>query len=318
MLILIYFTLLTFFQDYQHFVDTRKADQLLVEFGRDTTNYAILENDPVKIWFIRNHFPNEKIESLMVATRPFPRQPEISSVLRYEALRANDYKTKIRKLKQAWQLDPYAFDNFLSLLALSLKLKEKILAQETLLNLPEIIKDFQVQVLLLTNVILVIYLVLIGLGFLYIAVQLYRYFPLFAHRLGFLNHGLKDFVGAALLLTPLILFLNIYLLVVIYSVFLLLILNGRARNWLRLFLVLILFSLPLSYPLSIFADFLQRRARTYELYSYLKITYPEPKMKFTRPDELFIAAYSLKKRNLLEGAQALYEDLLPHASNSYA
>ena len=309
---------LTFFQDYQHFVDTKKADQLLVAFARDTSNLALLESDPVKIWFIRNHFPNRVIESLMVATRPLPRQPEIAAALRWEGLKEGNNALKLKKYAQSRILDPYAFDGYLSLLALGLELGDQTLIKRTIAELPDIIKDFQIQVLVSTNLLLLFYSSLVALCFMFVFVHLFKHFPLLAHRLGFASHALKEFIGAIIVLSPLILFFNIYILFYCYGLALLFVLKDRLRHWLRLAFLLIVISVPLSYPLTRFADFFQRRAKTYELYSYLKIAYPEPKLRFTEAEEIFILAYSLKKQNLLEGSRGLYENLAQVQTNDYA
>lgn len=309
---------LTFFQDYQHFVDTKKADQLLVAFAQDTTDLTLLENDPVKIWFIRSHFPSPQIESLLVSTRPLPRQPEIAAALRWEGLKSQDSDLKLKRYIQAGILDPYAFDGYLSLLALGLERGDRIMIKKTLAALPDLGKDFQIQVLVSTNLLLLFYSSLVALCFMFVFIQLFKYFPLLAHRFGFASHSLKELIGAIIVLSPLVLFFNIYILFYCYGLALLFVLRERSRRWLRLVFLLILISVPISYPITKLAGFLQRRAKTYELYSYLKITYAEPKLRFTEAEELFILAYSLKKQKLFEGSRALYENLAQTQTNNYA
>ncbi len=315
--LLVLFLCLTFIKDYQHFITSKKSDELLYQFGRDTTNLAILKNDPVKIWFIRNHFPNEAIESLLVVTKAFPRQPSMSAVLRWEAHQARDPQIKLKKIALAKKLDPFAIDNLLYTLLIGIELKDQRLLQNTIAEIPFLLSDFQIQVLLLTNALLLLYFTILGLGFVFVFSQLFKYFPLLVHRLGFFSHKFKDLTGILVLLSPLIIFFNVYILFIIYSTLLLFVLVYEKRNWLRLTLVLIILSLPLSYPITILSNFLQRQSKTYDLYSYLKITYPEPIIKFDKPEELFIVAYSFKNQKLIEESRALYENILQQQPRSY-
>lgn len=315
--VIILFLSLTFFKDYEHFVVSKKADLILSQFGQDTMNYRLLENDPVQIWFIRDHFPNPSIDSLLLASKSFIRQPEISAALRWEARRLTNRKVQLDRLRQAEQFDPYAFDNFLSLIVLGLELRDAKLVKGTLAGLLKIVKDFQIQVLLLTNLGFLVYLGLLAFGFVFVFSHLFKYFTLLGHRLGLMSHGLRDYVGALIILTPLAIFFNPYLLFILYSIMLLFVLTAKERRWLRLYLAIILLSVPLSVPVTTLSNFLDRRSKTYELYSYFKITYPEAVIKYSRPDELFIVAYSLKKQNLLETARAVYQNLLLSKPNDY-
>ncbi|KPJ73762.1 hypothetical protein AMJ52_03285 [candidate division TA06 bacterium DG_78] len=295
-----------FSTQYQNFVHSPQSDSILNHLTRGECHISDFTDDPVILWFWRTHSGDPDADSLL-SKIPMRKNFYLSAVLRWEAREARNYETASSKLLLATHFDHSVIENFLSLIVLAIKYR-KIDHFETAISIP-IFTNFRNQVFIVTNFVLLLFFAIIMSGGIYILVKTVYYLPVLSHRIDPQGHNkIKGLIPFLLLLTPVIVFRNLYLIIICYSLLLAFVLSTREKNWLRVhIIVFLLFSLaPL--PLGHFISFLQHRNRSFQLYEM--VNYDSDNMVSATTDkEKELLAYALRQHGKIEEALLLYEDL---------
>ena len=211
------------------------------------------------------------------------------------------------KLYLASHFDSSAIENFLSFVGLAVR-NRNLDPLVAALSLP-VFSDFRSQVFLIVNGIILIFITAFMCGLVYVATKVLYYLPMVSHRLDPQEHNrIKGIIGLAIVLLPVLVFRNLYLIMISYMVLLLFTLNVGERNWLRLILISLIVIFIFSLPLSHLIDFLTKKSRTYNIYEMVCYD-SRPKIVAQTDLDKLLYAYALKQQGKLEEAMSVYEDM---------
>jgi hypothetical protein len=291
---------------YHDFLQSGRSEALLVGLTQGRYEIAQFAGDPVVLWFYRSSAKSPEADSLLgrVAIK---RNFHLAAVLRWEARSAVDSEQAMRKLHLASHFDSLAVENFLSFLVLAVRSRrtEPLVAA---IALP-VFRDLRTQIFFVTNLIIVLFLAAFMCGFVYVCAKTIYYLPMLSHRIDPLPHsGLKGLIGLVLLLLPVLVFRNLFLVFLSYALILVFVLQGRERNWLRFICVALVAFFVITIPLHNLRDFLHKRSRSYLLY---EIVHYDSGAEFqsVNDSERIFEACAYKQRGDLERAMSLYEAL---------
>jgi hypothetical protein len=276
-----------------------------VTLVRDKSKIVEYKDDPVVLWFWRSRTNDTKVDSFL-QNISISRNFHLSGVLRWEAKNTHDLNEKFNKLKLASHFDSVSIENFLSFLSLALSARKLNLVKPAL-SLP-ILNDFRNQIFILGNFLILLLITLFFTTVVFIIAKFLYYFPFLSHRFDPMRHTqFKGIIGFALLLIPILVLRNLYLVLIIYGILLTLIFNNREKNWLRvnLLLLIILSIFILSFN---FASFLKGTDKTYLLYQTIT-TDSDIRINPETSFEKEVVAYALKRQGLYDEALGIYEDL---------
>jgi hypothetical protein len=305
MLILGLILLCQFDASYQAFLQSPQSEAVFVGLTQGRYNITDFSEDPVVLWFWRNSGSDPKADSLL--KRLDMRQNfYLSAVLRWEA-RNTDYETAMNKLHLASHFDSSAIENFLSFMALAVT-NRKLDALIPALSLP-VFTDFRSQVFLILNGIILLFIAVFMCGFVYVGTKLVYYVPMISHRIDPQAHNrIKGIIGLAILLLPILIFRNLYLIMISYTILLLFTLNTGERNWLRFILISLVVIFIFSLPLRHFVDFLTKKSRNYDIYEMVHYDSKPRIVPEYELDKIFLA-YALKQQGAFEEAMSIYENM---------
>ncbi len=290
---------------YQSFLESPRSEEVFVGLTQGRYEISDFSDNPVVLWFWRNSADDPQADSLLKRAE-MRRNFYLSAVLRWEAKSA-DYETAMNKLHLASHLDPPAIENFLSFLVLAVRERtlDPIISA---FSLP-VFSDFRSQIFLITNAVILIFLAVFMCGFVYVITKFVFYLPMISHRIDPQGHNrLKGIIGLAILLLPVLVFRNLYLIMLSYTILLLFTLSMRERNWLRFIIFFMIVIFIFSLPLTHFVDFLTKKTRNYSMY---EMVYYDVRPKITannERDKTFLA-FARKQAGDLEKAMSLYEDM---------
>ena len=315
MFILIGFLFTQFCTQYKDFLNSPKSDSAFVNLTRGNYKISDFADDPIVLWFWHSNPEDPKADSLLekISLR---KNFYLSSVLRWEAKEAKNYEATLSKLNLAVHFDSTAIENVLSNIALTIKY-HKFGPLIKAISLP-VFADFRNQIFLITNFAILFIIAIFMCALIYILVKTIYYLPSLSHRLDPQRHNkFKGIVPFLILLIPVLVLRNLYLILIGYTILLSFVLNTRERNWLRanLIILLIFFILPLR--LDLFMPFLNGRGRNYLLYemvNYDSDTVLEP----INTKEKELVAYALKQQGKLEMALPIYENLYSSSNRTVA
>lgn len=305
MMALALFLICQFDARYQAFLQSPRSEAIFVDLTQGRYSIKDFSNDPVVLWFWRNRADDPKADS-MLKRIDMSRNFYLASVMRWEAINA-DYETAMSKLNLASHFDSAAIENFLSFIVLAVK-KHSLDPVLAALSLP-VFSDFRTQIFLITNGAVLIFLAVFMCAFIYVVTKTIRYLPMVSHRLDPQEHNrYKGIMGLAFMLFPVIVFRDLYLILISYMILLLFVMNTRERNWLRLsilsLVVIFIFSLPLKY----FVDFLTAQSRYYSIYEMVNYDI-KPRITANSERDMTFLAYAYKQQDELEKAMSLYEEM---------
>jgi len=305
MLALILLLTCQFDASYQSFIDSPRSETIFVGLTQGRYDISDFRNDPVVLWFWRNSANDAQADSLLKRLE-IRRNFYLSAVMRWEAKGA-DYSTAMNKLGLASHFDPGAIENFLSYVVLAVR-KRSLDPIISALSLP-VFSDFRSQIFLITNAVILIFLAAFMCGFVYVITKVIYYLPMISHRIDPQSHNrLKGIIGLAILLLPILIFRNLYLIMLTYTMLLLFTLNMRERNWLRLIIFSVIVIFIFSLPMTHFVDFLTKKTRNSSMY---EMVFYDVKPRITansERDKIFLA-YAYKQAGDIERAMSLYEDM---------
>ncbi len=276
-----------------------------MDLVRDKARIKDYKNDPIVLWFWRSKTNDSSIDTFL-KTIPIPRNFYLSAVLRWEAMDTKDFGEKLNKLKLAIHFDSLSIENFISLISLGITTRRFDLLKNAFF-LP-ILSDFRNQIFLLGNFILLLIIAIFLTGIVFILAKLIYYLPVLSHRFDPIKHNrFKGIVGFALILIPILVLRNFYLVFFIYSIILTMIFSNREKNWLRINLILLII-IAIVISLFNFIPFLQGKSKAYQLYQMVVLD-SDIRINPETKREKEILAYVLKQKGLYEEAMTLYEDL---------
>lgn len=291
---------------YEAFLQSPRSEDIFIGLTQGSYEISDFADDPVVLWFWRNTASDPQADSLLLRTN-FRRNFHIAAVLRWEAKEADDYETAMSKLNLASHLDSSAVENFLSMIALAVRARnaDPLIAA---LALP-VFRDFRTQIFFIANIIVLIFLAAFMCGFVYVASKTILYLPAVSHRIDIQEHGkLKGIIGFVVLLFPVLVLRNVFLIFVSYAVLLLFVFDKRERNWLRGILISLVTISVLSMPLHDLMRFLSKESKNFKLYEMVHYDNSVTIGTDDEQDRLF-QAYALKQRGRLEEAMSLYEEM---------
>ena len=291
---------------YESFLQSPRSEDIFVGLTQGTYEISEFADDPVVLWFWRNTASDPQADSLLLQTN-FRRNFHVAAVLRWEAKEAADYETAMSKLNLASHLDSSAVENFLSLIALAIRARnsEPLIAA---LALP-VFRDFRTQIFFIANAIVLIFLATFMCGFVYVASKTIFYLPAVSHRIDIQEHGrLKGIIGFVVLLFPVLVLRNVFLIFASYAVLLFFIFDKRERNWMRGILISLVVIFILSMPLHDLMRFLSKESKNFKLYEMVHYDNSVTIDADDDEDRLF-QAYALKQRGRLEEAMSIYEGM---------
>lgn len=308
MFIFLFLLINQFSRQYEQFVQSPASDSVFVALTRGTKKVSDYYNNPVVLWYWRVNSQSPEADSFL-AKIDMNSNFNLSAVLRWEALSAEDYATQVEKLHLAAHFDSSGIENFISMLALGVKLRNFNLIR-TALSLP-VLTDFKSQLFFITNIAILIISALFLSTVVYVLTKTVHYLPIISHRIG--PHQPAqwiDTVKTLILLVPILVLRNLYIAFICYSILLLFAFSTREKNWLRLSLIVLLVMYICSLPLNNFITFLTHNNQNYQLYEIVHYDTaldlaPDPGDTY---QQQFIA-YGLKKQGRLEEALSLYENL---------
>jgi tetratricopeptide (TPR) repeat protein len=292
--------------NYQNFVGSPASDSVFINLTRGYHSISEFADDPVVLWFWRSTSGDPQADSLLKRIH-MRKNFHLSAVLRWEAKEAADYATKVSKLNLATHLDSTAAENFLSFISLGVKHRDLGLIR-TALFLP-VLSDFRNQLLAMTNLVILAFATAFLWGVIYVIVKIVYYLPALGHQLWPRFHfRFVDILKVLVLLIPIIVLRNPYLIFVCYAFLLMLVMTTREKNWLRLDILILLLIFILSLPVNNFIVFLKGNNQNYHIYELVTYDTAIDAHKMQNIDRKFLA-YGLKQQGNIEEAMELYEDL---------
>jgi hypothetical protein len=295
-----------FSRNYQYFVDSPASDSVFIDLTRGYQSLSDFADDPVVLWFWRSTSGDPQADSLLKKLH-MRRNFYLSAVLRWEAREAADYDIKVSKLNLATHLDSAAVENFLSFLSLALMRRDPRHIQ-TALFLP-VLSDFRNQLFAMTNLIILAFAAAFLWGVIYVIVKIVYYLPALGHQIWPRFHfRFADIIKVLVLLIPIIVLRNPYLIFVCYAFLLMLVMTTREKNWLRLDIIILLFIFVVSLPINNFIVFLKENNQSHKIYELLTYDTAINAQEIQDIDQEFLA-YGLKQQGNIEKAMELYENL---------
>jgi hypothetical protein len=290
---------------YGAFLQSPRCEEIFVGLTQGRYKISDFSNDPVVLWFWRNSADAPQADSLLKRLS-IRRNFYLSAVLRWEAKDA-DYETALNKLQLATHFDTSAIENFLSYASLAVRKRTPDPLMYAL-SLP-VFSDFRSQIFLITNGVILIFMALFMCGFIYVITKVVYYLPMISHRLDPQEHNrFKGIMGLAFMLFPVLIFRNLYLIMLSYTILLLFTLSTRERNWLRLIIVSLIVVFVFSLPLTEFVNFLTKKSRNYDIYEMVNYDARPRISANTERDKIFLA-YAYKQQGDLEKAMSVYEEM---------
>jgi tetratricopeptide (TPR) repeat protein len=291
---------------YKSFVQSPRSEVIFNGLIRGEYQLEDFADDPVVLWFWRSNTGSPQADSLL-ETLALPRNFYWSAVLRWEAAETNDNDMAYNKLRLATHLDSMAVENFISLIALGISTRNFHTIQSAF-SLP-VLNDFRSQIFFIVNLTILVLLALYMSTITYVLVKVVYYLPVLSHRIRPKKHQqLYDLIKALVLLVPVIIFRNLYLIFIAYAILLTLVFTLRERNWFRVLLISIMAVFVLFFPVNNFVAFLTGYTKGYQLYEIVNhdsAIIPEAQT----PKEREILAYGLKTQGYHEKAISLYNEL---------
>jgi len=313
---LVVFLIANFAAQYQNFINSPQKESIFIALTRKDIKITEFADNPVVLWFWRTNADDPMTDSLLKKV-PMERNFYLSAVLRWEALEAKTYDDTMQKLELATHFDTLAIENYLSRTALFLKDRQYSHALSDLLTVP-FLRDFRNQILLITNLFILVFAAIVLCSLIYVLVKFIYYVPVLSHRLDIRKHYfLKGAVSFLILLIPLLVFRNLYIMYVIYGLLLMLVLAPREKNWLRFGVFLILLLAVGSYPLNRFIPFLKGTSKSYQLYRLVNYD-GEQRIPAENNTEKELMALALKQQGKIEEAMSMYEELYYSGNRSIA
>lgn len=305
-MMLIFFIIANFATQYRDFLNSPKSESIFVGLTRKDYQISDFSNDPIVLWYWRTNSGDPLVDSLLKKI-PLERNFYLSAILRWEANEANTYETILNKLNLAIHFDSLALENFLSLIVLVIKYRKFNLFSKIFM-LP-ILAEFQNQVFIITNLIILFSLVIFIVGFIFILVKVVYYLPVLSHRIDPQKHNqIKGIIPFLILLVPILVFRHPFLIFIIYAILLVLVFSPREKNWLRLNIIALLLISLFSFPLNYFIPFLKGTDKNYRLYELVAYD-TEARINPETIKEKEILAYALKQQGAMDEALSLYEEL---------
>lgn len=305
MMIVLLFFVSQFSVNYQYFLDSPASDSVFVGLTRGDYTISDFADDPVALWFWRSNSGDAQADSLLKKNH-MRRNFYLSAVLRWEAKETSDDETKVKKLYLATHLDSAAAENFLSFMSLAITRRD-FRHIKTAFSLP-VFSDFRNQLFAITNLIIWVFAIAFLWGIVYVLVKTVYYLPALGHQLWPRKHvPFIDIFKVLILLIPIIVLRNLYLIYICYTFLLMLVMTKREKNWLRLNLVSLLLIFVLSLPVNNFIIFLKENNHSYQMYELVTYDTAINVQEIDGLDKEFLA-YGLKQQGKLEQALSVYED----------
>jgi TPR repeat protein len=299
---------------YQAFLQSPQSEAIFAGLTQGRYDVSDFADNPVVLWFWRNSAEDPQADSLLKRL-DIGRNFYLAAVLRWEAKDA-DYETAMSKLELASHFDSSAVENFLSYLVLAAR-KRSLDPVISAFSLP-VFSDFRSQIFLITNLIILVFFAVFMCGFVYVITKIVYYLPMLSHRIDPQDHNrIKGLMGLAFLLFPVLVFRNLYLIMLSYSVLLLFTLNMRERNWLRFIIVSMIVIFIFSLPLSHFVEFLTKKSRNYSVYEMVYYD-SKPDISANNDRDKTFLAYAYKRMGDLEKAMSVYEEMYYHGHRDVA
>ncbi len=291
---------------YQQFVHSPTSDSIFIDLTRGTYEITDFENDPTVLWFWRSVTNSATADSLLMTHR-LQRNFHLGAVLRWEAKETDDYETRLNKLHLATYLDSSAIENLLSFTALGVRhLDTQII--KTAFSLP-VFSDLRNQIIIIVNGAILFFAVVFLSGIVYLLVKIIYYLSVLSHRMVPKTHTqFVEIIKSLILLTPILVLRDLYLIFVCYSILLLLILSDREKNWLRFNIVVLILLFLISLAANNFISFLKNNDNNYRLYEISNHDSASNPTAANETEKEFLA-YGLKQQERLNEALSLYEDL---------
>ncbi len=291
---------------YTEFIRSPQSESVFINLVRGNKKLSDYADDPVVLWYWRSNTGSVEADSLLAKT-PLSRNRYLGAVLRWEARETTDPETRFEKLKLAVHFDSLSIQNFISLLAISIQNRD-LRPFKIALTMP-IYADFSNQVLILSNLLLLLFTAMFLCGFVYIIIKMVYYLPALSHRLITVKHiPLADIFKMLVILIPVVMLRNFYLIYLIYGLLLIVIMEKKEKNWLRLNLISILLLFIAFMPINNLISFLNNYGQEYQYYEIVNYDiFHEMKVNSAQEKEMY--AYALKKQNRFEEALDLYEEL---------
>lgn len=315
MLIILLCFVSQFSTQYKNFLDSPQSDSIFIGLTRGDYQISDYADNPIILWFWRSNSEDPEVDSLLKKI-PMRKNFYLSAVLRWEAKKADNYKTALNKLSLATHFDPAIIENFLSFIALSIKYR-KFNHLTTAMSIP-VFSDFRNQIFIITNLAFLLFLAITVSGVIYVLVKTFYYLPVLSHRIDPQGHNkIKGLIPLLLLMIPVLVFRNLYLIIICYSLLLGFVLSSKEKNWLRAYIVIFLLLSILPIPLGHFIAFLKYHNRSYQLYEM--VNYDSNNIVETNTTkEKELLAYALKQQGKYEEAVLLYEELYHRNNRSTA
>lgn len=292
--------------NYRDFVESSTSDSIFINLTRGYQSISEFADDPVVLWYWRSTSGDPEADSLLKKLH-MKRNFHLSAVLRWEALEANDYDTKVSKLNLATHLDSAAAENFLSFVSLAF-MRRDLRHIQTALFLP-VFSDFRNQILTMTNLIILVFATVFLWGVVYVIVKIVYYLPVLGHQIWpRLHFRFGDILKVLILLIPIIVLRNPYLIFVCYAFLLMLVMSSREKNWLRLDIILLLLIFVISLPVNNFIVFLKENNKSHQIYELVTYDTAVNVKQMEDLDREFLA-YGLKQQGHIEEAMEIYESL---------
>jgi TPR repeat protein len=290
---------------YQTFLESPRSEAIFVDLTQGRYKISEFSDNPVVLWFWRNSANDPQADSLLKRAE-IRRNFYLSAVLRWEA-KGLEYEEAMSKLNLASHFDSSAIENFLSFIVLAVR-ERNLDPVISAFSLP-VFSDFRSQIFLITNAVILVFLAVFMCGFVYVATKVVYYLPMISHRFDPQEHNrLKGIMGLAFLLFPILVFRNLYLIMISYTILLLFTLTTRERNWLRLLIVSMIVIFVCSLPLTQFVEFLTKKSRNYSMYEMVYYD-SKPRISALNESDKIFLAYAYKQQGDLEKAMSLYEEM---------
>ncbi|MGD9379333.1 MAG: hypothetical protein PVI51_02070 [candidate division WOR-3 bacterium] len=290
---------------YESFLQSPQSEVIFTGLTQGRYDISDFSDNPVILWFWRNSADDPQADSLLKRAG-MRRNFYLSAVLRWEAKDA-DYETAMGKLQLASHFDSSAIENFLSFLVLAVR-KRNLDPVISAFSLP-VFSDFRSQIFLLTNAVILIFFAMFMCGFVYVLTKIIYYMPMISHRIDPQDHNrIKGLMGLAFLLFPVLVFRNLYLIMLSYTILLLLTINTRERNWLRFIIISMVVIFIFSLPINHFVEFLTKKSRNYSMYEMVYYD-SKPRIDANNDQDKIFLAYAYKQSGDLEKSMSVYEEM---------
>lgn len=295
-----------FSTQYKAFLNSPRSESLFISLARGDYRISEFVNDPIVLWFWRSNTGNPEADSLLTKT-PIKQNFYLSAVLRWEATEATDYETTLSKLNLATHLDSSAIENFFSYIALAVKYR-MLEHLQTAFRLP-VFSDLRSQLFIITNSIFLLLLSLFMSSIVYIGVKLSYYARVLSHRIDPLPHNqTKGLLAFLILLIPVLIFRQLYIIFVCYALVLIFVLRSREKRWLRFYIIALLLVSIAASQLVPFISFLKQYDKNYQLYEIVRYD-SDVTLNARNYEEKKLLAYGLKQRREFDRALAVYEEI---------